>query len=181
MACSKLIIIELGCCSTRSDNLYFANNEQASLVVFTVAFSFVHAEYNLIKLKLYNNWSAQAVNNILYSAMWNSTKPIKLLTFKNYPANTSTLNQRWNDVDRQRSTTFFQRWQNNVETTLIELRWFNVDESTLFQSWNLVRNERWADICLSMSFQHWQNNIEKTLIELCWFNVDDPMLLQRCY
>ena len=55
MACSKLIIIELGCCSTRSDNLYFANNEQASLVVFTAAFCFVHAKYNLIKLKLYNH------------------------------------------------------------------------------------------------------------------------------
>ena len=51
MACSKLIIIDLGCCSTRSDNLYFANNEQASLVVFTAAFCFVHAKYNLIKLR----------------------------------------------------------------------------------------------------------------------------------
>ena len=181
MACSKLIIIELGCCSTRSDNLYFANNEQASLVVFTVAFCFVHAEYNLIKLKLYNNWSAQAVNNILYSAMWNSTKPIKLLTFKNYPANTSTVNQRWNNVDRQRSTMLFQRRQNNVETTLIELRWFNVNEPALLQCWNLVENESCANVCLSTFSQRWQNNVETTLIELRWFNVDDPMLFQRWY
>ena len=33
-----------------SDNVYFANNEQASLVFFIA-----HAEHNLIKLKLYNN------------------------------------------------------------------------------------------------------------------------------
>ena len=38
----------------RSDKVYFANNEQASLVFF-----FAHAEHNLIKLKL-----AQVVNNI---------------------------------------------------------------------------------------------------------------------
>ena len=34
----------------RSDNVYFASNEQASLV-----FLLANAEYNLIKLKLYNN------------------------------------------------------------------------------------------------------------------------------
>ena len=34
----------------RSDNFYFANNEQVSLVVFIA-----HTEYNLIKNKLYNN------------------------------------------------------------------------------------------------------------------------------
>ena len=33
----------------------FANNEQASLAVFTVVFCFTHAEHDLIKLKLYNN------------------------------------------------------------------------------------------------------------------------------
>ena len=51
---SKLIINELVCCPTRSDNIYFANNEQASLA-FTAAFCFAHAEHNLIKLKLYNS------------------------------------------------------------------------------------------------------------------------------
>ena len=37
----------------------FANNEQASLVLFIA-----HAEHDLIKLKSYNNLSAQAFNNI---------------------------------------------------------------------------------------------------------------------
>ena len=40
---------------TRSDNVYFANNEQTLLAVFTASFCFPHAEHNLIKLKLYNN------------------------------------------------------------------------------------------------------------------------------
>ena len=39
---------------TRSDSLYFANNEQASLA-FTATFCFAHTKLNLIKLKLYNN------------------------------------------------------------------------------------------------------------------------------
>ena len=34
-------------CSTRSDNVYFANNEQASLA-FTATICFAHAEHNLI-------------------------------------------------------------------------------------------------------------------------------------
>ena len=67
-----------------------------------------------------------------------------------YPANTSTLNQRWNNVDRQRS-------------------------STLFQRWNLVENESWADVHL-LTFQRCQNNVETTLIELRWFNADDLVL-----
>ena len=53
ITCSELVINQLGRCPTRSDNAYFANNEQASLA-FTAAFCFVHAEHNLIKLKLYN-------------------------------------------------------------------------------------------------------------------------------
>ena len=60
MTCSKMIMDKLGFFPTRSDNHYFAKNEQA-LLAFTVAFCFAHAEHNLIKLKLYNNWSAQAV------------------------------------------------------------------------------------------------------------------------
>ena len=61
----------------RLDNVCFANNEQALLVFFIA-----HAEHDLIKLKLYNNWSAQAVNSISECAMLNSSKPIKFLTFK---------------------------------------------------------------------------------------------------
>ena len=60
-----------GVCPTVSNNVYFANNEQASLE-FVDVFCFAHAEHNLIKLKSYNNWSAPAVNNISESAMWNS-------------------------------------------------------------------------------------------------------------
>ena len=55
MTCPKLIINELGRCPTRSDNAFFANNEQASLAVFTASSFFAHAKHNLIKLKLYNN------------------------------------------------------------------------------------------------------------------------------
>ena len=40
---------------TRSDNVYFANNEQASIAVFTAVFCFTNAEHHLIELKLYNN------------------------------------------------------------------------------------------------------------------------------
>ena len=46
---------ELEHCPTRSDIVYFANNEQASLAVCTATFCFTHAEHNLIKLKLFNN------------------------------------------------------------------------------------------------------------------------------
>ena len=82
-------------------------------------------------------------------------------------------NVSWADVYL---STLFQRWQNNVETTLIELRRFNVDEPMLFQCWNLVENENCTDVCLSTLFQRWQNNVEKTLTELRRFKVDDPML-----
>ena len=50
ITCSKLIINEHVGSPIRSDNVHFANNEQASLVFFIA-----HAEHNLIKLKLYNN------------------------------------------------------------------------------------------------------------------------------
>ena len=46
------MINELACFPTRQENFYFANNEQASIVVFTVVFCFRHAEHHLIKLKL---------------------------------------------------------------------------------------------------------------------------------
>ena len=46
------MINELAGSLTRSENVYFANNEQASIAVFTAVFSFTDAEDNLIKLKL---------------------------------------------------------------------------------------------------------------------------------
>ena len=64
------MINELGSPATRSRNAYFANNEKASIAnndhaVFTAVFCFTHAKHNLIKLKLCNNWSAQAGNSVL--------------------------------------------------------------------------------------------------------------------
>ena len=53
--CSKLMINELAGPLARSKNVYFANNEEASIAVFTAAFCFTHTEHHLIKLKLYNN------------------------------------------------------------------------------------------------------------------------------
>ena len=49
------MINELAGSLNRSENVYFANNEKASIAVFTVVFCFTHAEHHLIKLKLYNN------------------------------------------------------------------------------------------------------------------------------
>ena len=49
------MINELAGSATRSENFYFANNEQASIAVFTAVFCFTHAEHNLITLKLYIN------------------------------------------------------------------------------------------------------------------------------
>ena len=49
------MINELAFSPTRSENVYFANNEQALIAVFTAVFSFTHAEHHLIKLKLNNN------------------------------------------------------------------------------------------------------------------------------
>ena len=50
--------------TTRSENVYFANNEQVSIAVFIAVFYFTHAEHNLIKLKLSNSISECAVCEI---------------------------------------------------------------------------------------------------------------------
>ena len=47
------MINELAGSPTRSENVYFANKEQASIAVFNAVFCFTHADYHLIKL--YNN------------------------------------------------------------------------------------------------------------------------------
>ena len=49
-------------------------------------------QHNLIKLELYNNWSALAVNNISDSAMWHLSKPMKFAHLWKL-ANQSTLNK----------------------------------------------------------------------------------------
>ena len=40
---------------TRSENVYFVNNEEAAIAVFTAVFCFTHGDHHLIKVKLYNN------------------------------------------------------------------------------------------------------------------------------
>ena len=62
--CLKLMINKLARFTTRSDN----------------AFCFTHSKHHLIKLKLYNNWSGQAVNSALCEIQ---RKQSNLLTFKN--------------------------------------------------------------------------------------------------
>ena len=74
------MIDEISRFPNRSENVYFANNEQASTAVFAAVFCFTHAEHHLIKLKLYNNWSVQAVNSVLCEIQ---RKQSNLLTLKN--------------------------------------------------------------------------------------------------
>ena len=74
------MINELAPFPIRSGNVYFANKEQASIAVFTAVFCFTHAEHHLIKLKLYNNWSTQAVNSVICEIQRNQSN---LPTFKN--------------------------------------------------------------------------------------------------
>ena len=74
------MISELTGSPTRSENAYFANNEQASIAVFSAVFCFTHAEHHLIKLKLYNNWPTHAVISVLCETQRNQSN---FLTFKN--------------------------------------------------------------------------------------------------
>ena len=74
------MIYEISRFPNRSENVYFANNEQASTAVFAAVFCFTHAEHYLTKPKVYNNWLAQAVNSALCEIQKN--KP-NLLNFKN--------------------------------------------------------------------------------------------------
>ena len=46
ITCSKLIINELAGSPTRSENVYFANNEQASIAVFCVLFYTCRTSFN---------------------------------------------------------------------------------------------------------------------------------------
>ena len=74
------MITELPCFPTRSDNVCFANYEKASIAVFTAVICFKYAENHLTKLKVYNSWSAQAVNSVICEVQRNESN---LLTFKN--------------------------------------------------------------------------------------------------
>ena len=74
------MINELAGPPARLENVYFANNEEASIADFTVAFCFTHVEHHSIKLKLYNNRLTQALNSALCEIQRNQSD---LLTFKN--------------------------------------------------------------------------------------------------
>ena len=50
------MINELARLPARLENVYFANNEQASITVFTAVFCFSHAQHHFSKLKLYNSF-----------------------------------------------------------------------------------------------------------------------------
>ena len=47
------MVNEVECRPNRSGDVYFVNNEQALIAVFTAAFCFTHAKHNLIKHKFY--------------------------------------------------------------------------------------------------------------------------------
>ena len=85
ITCSKLMI-KLAGSLTRSENVYFANNEQASIAVFTAVFCFTRTEHNLIKLKLYNNQHKllTVCRSVLCEVQRNQSN---FLTFKNQPIN----------------------------------------------------------------------------------------------
>ena len=74
------MITELARFPTRSDNVCFTNYEKASIAAFTAVICFKYAENHLTKLKLYNSWSAQAVNSVVCEVQRNESN---LLTFKN--------------------------------------------------------------------------------------------------
>ena len=78
------MVNELSHSPTRSENVYFANNEEASIEVFTAVFCFTRAEHNVIKLKVYNNWSVQAVSSAIREI---KRKQSNWLIFKNQPIN----------------------------------------------------------------------------------------------
>ena len=78
-----MIINKLGCCPTRSDNVYFANNEQASLAAFTTVLCFTYAEHDLIKLKL-NIIDQRKLLTVFRSVLCEIERnQSNLLTFKN--------------------------------------------------------------------------------------------------
>ena len=116
------------------------------------------------------------------------------LNSKNIPANTSTLKQHWSSTfinvvstlifswkwswaDVHLST-LFRRWQNNVETTSIELRRFNVDKTRCFnvETWLKMKVEptHVYRCCFNVDEttlkQHWKNYVDSTSINQCCFN-----------
>ena len=57
------MINELGRFRTRSENVYFDNNDHASIAVFTDVFCFTHAKNNLIKFAHLQKLANQSMLN----------------------------------------------------------------------------------------------------------------------
>ena len=131
------------------------------------------------------------VNDFLLFFFTKIELDLRITSYQFTSANTSTLNhhrqqsstlfQRWYLVENEswadvHLSTLFQRWQNNIKTTLIELRRFKVDEPTLLQRWNSVENGSWADVCL-LTKQRWNNVHRVTWIQCWWHNLVSTSIL----
>ena len=77
------MINEPGRCPTRSENVYFGNNEQESIAAFTAVFCFTHAEHNLINLN-YIIIDQRKLLTVFWSVLCEIQRnQSNLLTFKN--------------------------------------------------------------------------------------------------
>ena len=74
-------------------------------------------------------------------------------------------------------STLLQRSQNNVETTLIELRWFNVDKPTLFQLWYWLKMKVEPTYVYRHFLKRWSKIDGVTLIQCWWPNVVSILIL----
>ena len=116
---------------------------------------------------------------------------------QNFPANTSSLNQRWN-VDRQCSSTLIfgwkwklswrifidvvstltkQRWNNVDRITSIQRRWTNV-VSTLKFGWKWKLSRRmFIDVVSTLTKQR-RNSVDRIMLIQCWWpNVVSTLIL----
>ena len=74
-------------------------------------------------------------------------------------------------------STLLQRSQNNVETTLIELRRFNVDKPTLFQLWYWLKMKFEPTYVYRHFLKRWSKIDGVTLIQCWWPNVASTLIL----
>ena len=104
---------------------------------------------------------------------------------KQTPANTSTfvestLKQRWYLVENESWADvhlwmLFQRWQNNIETLLIELRRWNVDEPTCFNV------EIWLKTKVEPTYVYRHCfKVDKTTLKQRWKSYVDSMMMTQC-
>ena len=98
-------------------------------------------------------------------------------------ANTSTLNQRWNNVDRQRwYLVENESWADVLLSTLTKQRWNNVDRVTLIQYW-------WPNVVSTLVLgwkgklsQHMFIGVEKTALKqlfLYWGSLESGSIIKQ--